>query len=296
MKRMPHTPILAALSGALALAGLPGPVQAQDFGEFDELKVIIEINATDGDVGFHALFDADAWRWAKLSGPDKSKLLTVKASNGLRMQGVTENFFESAEPVCDPEDAEEGEAVVDLATFIGRFPEGDYRFAARTLDGEKLRGSAELTYDLPAAPDIELTEEVAFAFDPAFPDTTPVVVMWAPGEDLGEKCHDESLVAAGVIADPADVEVVGWELVLEPADDEALDPNRKLLVQLPPEQVMATIPSAYLATLWDDVAEEGVLWVKFEIGAIEASHNQTFSEGEFCLYEDVEEDCEADED
>lgn len=284
----------AAASVSLAVMASLAPAMAQE--EFSEALVLVEINATDGDVGFHALLDGDPWRWARIDDPDGRRLFSAKAKGPLRDQGLTENFFESAEPVCLPEDAEEDdEPVVTLAEFLARFPEGEYDFRGRTLDGEALRSTAELTYDLPAAPDIDLTDEVAFPFDPMMPELTPVILMWEPGDDLGEKCHDQALVDMGLISDPAGVEVVLWEAVLEPADDEVLDPERKVAVQLRGDQDSFTVPPEYLASLWDDAAEDGVLWVKFEVGAREASGNQTFSEGEFCLYAEDEEDCEEDE-
>ena len=57
------------------------------------------------------------------------------------------------------------------------------------------------------------------------------------------------------------------------------------------DQTSLMVPSEYLVSLWDDLSEDGVLFVKSEVGAIEASGNQTFSEFEFCLYSDAEEDC-----
>lgn len=281
-----------ALAVVLATAALAGAAPAFAAEEFDEFKVLIEINATDGDAGFHALLDGGPWDFVRMRDPDGKKIFNAKPSNALKDQGLTENFFESAEPLCDEEDAaEEGEDAVTLAEFLERFPEGEYKLAGRDQEGERLLGEAELTFDLPAAPDIEMTEEMAFEFDPENPDLTPIVVMWEPGDDLGEKCHDQDLIDTGVISDPAEVEVIGWETVIEPEDDESIDPQRIVAVQLRADQNSFTIPPEYLASLWDDVAEDGALLVKFEVGAIEESHNQTFSEGVFCLYDESADDC-----
>lgn len=268
---------------------------AHEVVEFSEAKVIIEINATDGDAGFHALLDGDPWKQARIFDPNGGKIFQEAPHNNLQTQGLTENFFESAEPVCDEEDAEEDEEAVTLEEFISRFPAGDYLFTGLTLENVHLESTAELTYNLPAAPDIELTDGYAFEFDPAVPEDTPVILMWEAGDDLGEKCHDQDLIDAAIIADPAGVAVIAYEVVLEPADDEVLDPERKVTVQLRGDQDSLTVPPEYLASLWDDASEDGVLWVKFEVGSIEESGNQTFSEGEFCLYEDDEEDCEEEE-
>lgn len=283
----------------ISVSAMLGATPAIAGEEFDETEVIIEINATDGDVGFHVLLDAPAWRVVRIFDPEGTRIFTEKLVAGERLeeQGLTENFFESAEPVCDEDDVEEeGERVVSLEDFVMRFPAGEYTFKGKTIDGGQLKSTAELTYDLPAAPDIELTEEMAFEFDPEAPGDTPIIMMWEPGDDLGDACHDQDLVDDGLISDPADVEVVNWEIVLEPADDEVVDPERKVAVQLRGDQDTMTVPPEYLESLWDDASEDGVLFVKFEIGSIEESGNRTFSEGEFCLYEDAEEDCVFEDD
>jgi hypothetical protein len=278
-----HSPLTlkTLIASALAVAPL-GLAQA----EFDETKVLIEINATDGDAGFHALFDAPAWKEVKMTDPNGMKIFDERAFANLRRQGLTENFFESAEPVCDPEDAEEDEAAVSLAEFIARFPAGDYTLHGKTNDGEHFAGDAELTYNLPAAPDIEATDGAAFVAG------DDVVISWAAGDDLGEKCHDQELIDADIIADPAEVEIVGWEVVVEPANDEGIEPLRKFTVQLPPGQTEVTVPAEFIET-YMDVNDIEVF--KFEVGAIEESNNQTFSEGEFCIAEEEGDECEGDE-
>jgi len=71
------------------------------------------------------------------------------------------------------------------------------------------------------------------------------------------------------------VNIVGWEVVVEPADEEAIDPFRVFSVQLPPELTSVTVSPEYLNSF-----PAGTVF-KFEVGAIEASGNQTFSEGGF---------------
>ena len=232
--------------------------------EFDEIKALIEINATDGDAGFHVLFDADAWKDARIDDPDGNLIFDEMAMGALVDQGLTENFFESSEPLCTEDPDEPDEEVVPLADFLARFPAGEYTFSGTTRDDGRLEGTAELTYNLPAAPEIT-----------SFDGTT---VMWMPGTDLGE-CDDPALVADGVIADPATVEIVGWEVVVEPADEEAADPLRVYSVQMPPTAMMVTVPADFISAYTDD----GFTEFKVEVGAIEESGNQTFAEEEFDL-------------
>lgn len=277
IQRIARRHLVSLILGALAVAPI-----ATARAEFDEANVIIEINATDGDAGFHALFDADPWRRVWMRDPNGEIVFHEQAFRNLRKQGLTENFFESAEPVCDPADADEDEDPVSLAEFIARFPAGEYTlFGMESEGGGKFAGAAELTYNLPAAPDISATEGTAFV------EGDDVVISWAPGEDLGEKCHDQDLIDAGMIADPAEVVVVGWEVVVEPADEDVVEPPRIFTVQLPPGQTEVTVPAEFMETYGDD----GVEAFKFEVGAIEESGNQTFSEGEFCIVESAGDEC-----
>lgn len=251
-----------------------GEPDAEPDVEFDEIKVIIEINATDGDAGFHTLFDGEGWSEVVIEDPNGVELLHEAASGGLAVQGVTENFFESAEPLCEFDEEEPDELVVPLAEFLPLFPEGEYTFTGETIGGEVISGTGELTYNIPAAPDISASDEMEFEFSAE----NPVVLTWDHGVDLGEKCHDQSLVDDGTIADPALVEVVGWEVVVEPEEDEGIEPLRVLSIQLPPGRTSIEIPDAFIR---DYITENDVTEFKFEVGAIEASGNQVFSEGVF---------------
>ncbi|MDH3691493.1 MAG: hypothetical protein OEU36_18790 [Gammaproteobacteria bacterium] len=233
---------------------------------FGELSALIEINATDGDAGFHVLLDGDAWQRVTIADPGGKKIFNERANRSLREQGLTENFFESAEPPCDPAE----EDAVPLAEFLDRFETGEYHFSARTIEGGKLKGETTLTHSLPAAPDIS-------AFDGSSnvdPDNT--VITWAAGTDLGG-CQDDDLVTNGIIPDPGTVDVVRWEVVVEPNVEILVGPKRVFSVQLPPAETSVTVPSEFL----NSYSADGITEFKFEVGAKEASDNQTFSEGTF---------------
>jgi hypothetical protein len=248
--------------------------EPEEAEELDEVKVIIEINATDGDAGFHALFDGGGWLEMVMEDPDGEEIFFEEAAGALADQGLTENFFESAEPLCVFDADEPDEEVVPLADFLERFPAGEYLLTGETIEGDEVVGAAELTYNIPAAPDISAIDEMEFVFSAS----SPVVISWAGGTDLGEKCHDQDLVDEGVIADPADVEVVGWEVVIEPEDDEGIEPLRIVSAQLLPERTSFTIPAEFLR---DYIEGNDISEFKFEVGAIEESGNQVFSEGTF---------------
>jgi hypothetical protein len=66
---------------------------------YEAHDLFIETNATDGDAGLHSFHDGEDWSRTKLRDP-KGRLLTdVKARGRLRDFGLTELFFEAAEPV-----------------------------------------------------------------------------------------------------------------------------------------------------------------------------------------------------
>lgn len=243
------------LAVAVGLALNASPAWADDDEEvleFDEVNVYIEINATDGDAGLHGIFDADAWEETEVKNEEGDTVLEVEADGALKDQGLTETFFESAEPLCREDEDEPGERVVSLGEFLERFPEGTYTFEGETIEGDEIEGEAELTHNLPAEPDI------------TYFDGTQV--MWAPGSDLGE-CSE-----AGIEPAPTG-DIVAWEVAVEPADDE-VEPLLVFSVQLGPDARMVTFPLAYLNSY-----PAGTLF-KVEVGAIEESGNRTFSEVE----------------
>lgn len=241
--------------------------------DFGECKVLIEINASDGDIGFHFLMDGDDLNSARLHDPNGVKLFEDYAKGPLREQKLTETFAESAEPLCWFNPEEPDEEVVTLEEFLDRWAAGTYVFSGSGDDGEKSTGETDLTYELPAAP-------ADLMFDGA-------VISWNPGDDLGECATAGEL--AGLVADgvlpthPEDVAVAAWEVVLEP-DVEDGDPTGNLVfsVRVPAGQTSVTVPADYLAALPDDTP------AKIEVGALGADDNATFSEeGDFCINEDV---------
>ena len=274
MKRM--TTILSAVAGAALVlgAGTTVVMATEPCGDFGECKALIEINASDGDIGFHFLMDGDDLNWARIVNPDGMKVFEDHAKGPLREQKLTETFAESAEPLCWPDpEAELDEEIVTLEEFLDRWTAGTYVFQGRGDGGEKSEGETELTYELPAAP--------------ADVDFDGSVISWAAGEDLGN-CASfadlADLVTEGVLPEhPVDVAVAAWEIVLEPDVDDG-DPvgglkfTIRVAGDISPMEV--TVPADYLAALPDDTP------VKIEVGAIGVDDNATFTEEDgFCVNE-----------
>lgn len=244
--------ILGLVSAAVVTLMLINPRISQGQGDGGEIpfsvaSVFFELNNTDGDLGIHALVDGEPWKSLTIENADERTLLNIKVRSRLRHQGLTELFFESAEPTFDelPPD-----------TFFRRFPEGEYEVEGRTLDGLEMEGSSELTHLLPAPP-----ANIRFNNQPAPEDcdkdpipvvSGPIVVTWDPvtlsHPDLGRT------------GEP--IEVVQYELVFEAEDEAPL----KLTVLLPPTASQFELPAAFT---------DGGGEFKFEILVREASGNQT---------------------
>lgn len=302
---IPFLPKFTAISLALLFTALAAPALAQECGDdedFGECRVLIEINSTDGDIGFHWLADGDDLNATRIDDPNGEKVFENGAFGPLREQKLTESFGESAEPPCFGGD----EDVVTLRDFREIWEPGTYAFRGKGDDGEKTFGEAELTYWLPAAPVI--AEEF---------DDGDGIIEWAAGEDLGECAslgdieETDGLLDDGILGEhPELVPVLAYEVVMEP-DVEDNDPRAGLVFSVrvaanPGQQAgdtyQLTVPQDYLDSLGDDTP------VKIEVGAIGGeflivegevegdADNATFTEVDgFCVNDVEEEGCEEEE-
>ncbi len=257
-----NTPSLQTLhlqySGAVActaLALLCAPAAwAQDDGEipFDEAEVFFELNNTDGDLGIHALIDGGPWRKIEIYDINENRILVVRNSGRLRRQGMSELFFESAEPTFDELPPEK---------FFQRFPEGIYEVEGLTLDGQELESEAEVTHVMPAPPgNVLLSGQPAAEdcdADPLPVVSHPVIIDWDPvttsHPDLGKT---------------APIEIVQYEVVVEREEPTPLI----FSMELPPNRTRVRVPRELI-----NLGEE----FKFEILVREASGNQTAIESCF---------------
>jgi hypothetical protein len=129
--------------------------------EFSELFLTLEQNATDGDtevVIFAKGQDAGLKRLV-ITGPD-GKHVGVFNSNGKGI-GIREFVLESAEPP-------------DLDVVLASFPQGVYTISGRTVDGECISGTAELSHAVaPPTTLLTPTEEQVVPIN-------SVVLSWSP--------------------------------------------------------------------------------------------------------------------
>jgi hypothetical protein len=248
-------PTTALLATVLALGALVQDARSDDGNEipFAEANVFVELNDTDGDLGVHALIDGEAWRLLEIEDPNERVVLKVTGMGRLRQQGLTEIFFESAEPSFDelsPED------------FFERFPEGNYEIEGITLEGAELESTAEFTHVLPAPPDnIRISGEPAAEdcdADPLPSVSHPVTIAW----DAVTESHPE------IGRSDPEIDIVGYQVVVEREEPTLLI----FSVDLPPDVTRITVPKGFIA-----LGSE----FKFEILVREASGNQTAIESCF---------------
>lgn len=110
----------------------------------DEAELFFELNDTDGDLGIHGFADGDEWKELEIEAPNGRELMEIDVKSKLKRQGVTELFFESAEPTFDE---------LSPRRFFRRFPEGYYEIEVELLDGDELESNVWLSHIIPAAPE-----------------------------------------------------------------------------------------------------------------------------------------------
>ncbi len=171
--------LLTAVATIALVAGLATPEAWAK--RLSDSFIRIEINDTDGDAGIHIFLDGEGWDSMQAIAPDGSVLFNVLAEGSVGIQGITEFFFESAEPSFDEQPLED---------LLELFPEGVYRFKGTTTEGRRLKGKARLTHALPDAP----VQVFPLEDDEVDPDNA--VFEWQP------------------VADPPGSEIVGYEVII----------------------------------------------------------------------------------
>jgi hypothetical protein len=215
------------LLGAIVL-GLAAPAGAAGF---DIARIYIEYNSSANDLGFHVSIDGVNWRSLKILNPAGATIFEVEGRAGYRNLGLTELFFEGAEPSLDE---------FPLERLLALFPEGRYRFLGTTVGGSRLTSRATLSHAVPDGPSVSAD---------VFGDT--VIIRWdpvtGPPEDFPE----------------AEIEIAGYQVIVD-----------TFQVTLPASSTEVTLPREFVESL-------GPGEHAFEVLAIEASGNQTITEGTF---------------
>lgn len=237
----------------MAMAGLTlgAATPAVGAAEFSEAELYFELNDTDGDLGIHSSIDGGAYSRLTITDPREHTILKVRPKGRLARQGLTQLFFESAEPKF---------AELAPATFFRRFPEGAYDIRARSLTGEVLKATVALSQVMAAAVgNVTVSGVPAAASCDAVPlpsVSEPVIIDWDP-----------VLQSHPTIGKSGPVEIVRYQFFVERE-------GVKLSVDLPPTVTEFQVPS--------DVIAPGNEF-KFEIIARTASNNNTAIESCFTV-------------
>ena len=239
-RHMRWLPVLLVVVVALILGVSPCKGWADD--DEDELtlatlKFFIEFNETDEDIGVQAVLGGEPYKRLSAYNPNGRKILDLRPRRGLKMQGMSDFFFESAEPSL---------ADFPLAEFLDRFPAGEYEFETITIDGIEQDGETMLTHVIPAGPVITSPLEG----DVVHPDKT--VITW------------ESVTQTTALNPPQEpVTIVSYQVIVTRED-----PLRIFSFDVSAETTSISLPPGLL-----DAETE----YELEVIAIEASDNQTIS-------------------
>ena len=201
---------LAAAAAMVLISGLAAPGVWARTIQLADTEIRIEINDTDGDAGIQIFLDGVGWDTMRVFDPDGNMVLDFGAQGSVGLQGITELFFESAEPSFDEQSLEE---------LLELFPEGNYKFEGETTEGDTLKGKARLTHALPDGPVLVLPEEDDDSVDP---DNT--VIQW------------ES------VADPQGSMIVGYRVIVAKESGAF----REIEVEVGPEATTVTVPPEFM--------------------------------------------------
>lgn len=236
----------AAMTSAAFMMAVP---QAALPAQFTQAELYFELNDTDGDLGFHSSIDGGPYpRLEIVRSPDRT-LLVIEANGGLSKQGLTQLFFESAEPAFSELSPER---------FFKRFPEGPYEIFAERQDGKTLKATVVVSHVM-AAPPSNITLSGVPAVEncdvkPLPLVSKPVVIDWDPVT----QSHP-------TIGKPGKVDIALYQLFVERE-------GVKLSLDLPPDITRFSVPPEVIA-----LGNE----FKFEIIARTATGNNTAIESCF---------------
>jgi hypothetical protein len=235
--------VIGLILGAAVSDGRAATIQ------LDDSEIYIEINWTDGDAGIHIFLDGEGWDRMEVFDPDGIRIVDVMAEGSVGTQGITELFFESAEPSFEEQPLDE---------FLDLFPAGQYRFEGRTTpDEDRLRGTAMLTHNLPCAPtDVEAGEN---------PDGDFIISWTAVTTKLD--------IEDGTVVCGEDPITIARQVVVFEFERNGTGETHVLNFELPDTATEVTVPPEFLDGLAGIPGE-----YKAEVIAIESSGNATITE------------------
>jgi hypothetical protein len=214
---------------AIVLGWVAVPSPAAD--RFEIAKIFFEYNSSANDLGVHVSLDGEHWTTLKITNPAGLSIFEVQGKEAYAELGLTELFFEGAEPSLDE---------VPLAHLLALFPEGRYTFSGVTVDGRRITSRATMSHAIPAG---------------------LVVSSQLNGNSLIISWNAVTSPPAGFPNEP--ITIVGYQAIVG-----------SFQVTLPATARQVTVPPEFVASLSSGAQQ-------FEVLAIDASGNQTITEGTF---------------
>ena len=189
---------VAALIAVLVL-GLATPGHA---AKLSISRIYIEYNSSANDLGFHVSLDGEDWKSLRILNPSGTTIFEDAGKAGYGQLGLTELFFEGAEPSLDE---------FPLSQLFALFPSGRYRFVGTTVANKSIDGTGILSHAVPAGPVV--TTDVSGG---------DVVIRWEPvtGPPPGFPNRAVNVVRYQILVDPfLDVTLPGTATELELPDE-----------------------------------------------------------------------------
>lgn len=259
------TPVPWVLTGLLIMATSPFAHADKDDDANEEPfgAAVIIIELTDNDIELQVFADAFDWKRLQIFDPNERLIFDTKARGRLRRQdGLSELAFAS-EPshyLVDEDDYDE-----DIEDFLRRWPQGDYEFEGRRVDGlGPLDSEAYLSHVLAALPEVTSPEEEA-----TVPFDEPLLIEW------GE-------VKTSFFDDAVPVDVIEYQVIVNQETPKRSKPwidgdTRRALINLPADICESDVCGILVPP---EVLEAGATY-EIEILAIEASGNSSIGVLEF---------------
>jgi len=221
------------------------PIDSHEEIQFATAKLLIEHNATEEDTGFQGFVDGEPWKRLEIYGPDGRLAMSAFAHHKLRRLGLTELFFETNEPP---------NAEIPIPELLESMPAGRYELRGRTVDGIVERGFAMLSHQIPAGPEVVLPAD-----DATVNAGRDLVFQWRPVTKA---------------LDGTSVTITHYQLIVNRI---GLPAGPGFGAETMSIHVPATIRRLRVP---HELIQPGAQY-EWEVMAIAANGNQTFSEGAF---------------
>jgi hypothetical protein len=209
MARLASVRVVFAAAAAVALVGLESATVRG--ASFPIAKIYFEYNSSANDLGIQVSLDAEDWKTVEIVHPNGQTVFKVNGAGGLGQLGMTELFFEGAEPSLDE---------FPLDELLALFPEARYTFIGEQVDGHVLRSRPMLSHAIPAGPVVD--SQVS---------GDSVVISWDP----------VTTNPPGFPVKP--IAIIGYQVIVEPF--QVTLPATATSVTLPPEFVQSLSAGTY---------------------------------------------------